>query len=258
MNRRLGGAGIRRPYFRGGSVLGREAPLTISDLEAFFRTDEGVATTGSDVDSWTDKLNGHVISNTGGNRPTTTAVNALLGGNRTIDFVSASAQSLSGASSLAALFDNPSPYTVAVVAHTLNVGSQQTLWCASDTGGTTDHIRHAVLPTSGNSRAQRQSGGAADTFDNAATALSVDTTHYVTCSWSPTTVYLEIDGGAQQSGTIAKTPSSLDTFVVGARNLGGALSHYFWGYIAELLVYSRLLTSGEQDTLDAYFAARYT
>ena len=218
-------------------------PRTIQNLEAWFRADDTVDAGGGAISQWNDRSgNGrHATQGTGTNRGTRTTSASL----RNQAVVSFDGNDMYATSA----FSLPRSCTWFIVLGTITTrgmvaehGNGDSIYMYADGNaafavfGGTGIGYHRAFKTNWLAANSQGSGrydqSAAPTLRNARATLTPDST----------------DGTAQASISYSKT------LTIGART-GGSLYHT--GQIAELIIYSRALTTVELGKIEAYLFNRY-
>lgn len=232
MNRRPG----RRPLRFAASTLW--TPKSISGLKLWLRADLGT-TIATGVSVWADQSgNGNnVTQGTGSKQPTLNATDAAYNNKSTLSFASASAQCLQGTFGVAVA----QPYTLFVVANNGRAGVQ------SYFDGST-------------------AGGRCETYNDATTDKIYGGTAFLSVadnSTSPRVMTYEMNGASSKiyvsSNTAAGTGDPGSNTLAGA-TIGAAFdqaSDALNGKVAEVLLYTSVLSAANQATVRAYLGGRY-
>lgn len=217
-------------------------PATISGLTARWRADQitGVST-GGNVASWPDmSINGYTATQGNTSIQPTWQPTAL--GGKPVVRCNASGQPLNAAAPTGG-----TTQTVIAVINPTAVTGTYTIRGSDSSGGLQFRISNSTLGFVKESIADIGAG---------TTTLTAGVPVVVAGSYdSGTGAYaFYINGAAAGSGTNAQTLSAQPTRI--GQN-GAAAAENFSGDIAELLVYSRVLTAGDRSTFDGYAQRRY-
>jgi hypothetical protein len=271
----LGGLIINPYAFATGGGGGGFSPSDLSDLQLWLDADDAstIATSGSDVTSWTSKdANERVFSQAVvGSRPATGT--ATQNGKNVIAFASDYLVSDDPASTFNFFHDGTTAYTVFAVAKFGTVASPVDGYAlfGNNTGGTSSRgvyvlidyrsarggrVQHFV--TGGNSSTIPVNNQSATSYwaanEHALLTLESDPANATAASRSS---YGRNSGTRVENNTQTATPStSQATTALWIGGLGAAFL-YLTGEIAEFIVYDRTLTSEELGDVESYLADKW-
>jgi hypothetical protein len=209
-----------------------------TNLVRWFRGDRYTADTSDRVGTWTDLSGngGNVTQGTNGNKPT--VARSVLNGQDALMFTRASSQVLTGSISI------NQPFTFVIVSKLISVGAN--FYVLIDTTGGTG----TTVSVSYSNSTPAILGAFAGV--GAATA---------TVSY-PNWAYLEAN--FNNTGALYVDGLLVGTATVGTRNFGSIqigngnfANQFFNGFIAEVIIYSALLTNQQRFQLAQYMNTRY-
>lgn len=221
-------------------------PPIVSGLVANLDSAVGVTRVSGAVSLWTDPTSGFSVAQaTAGKRP---AYAAATGPNGlpSITYVSASSQQLKGATSPVAAGSDRTSFIVLVSAST---GNPKGVIAFRGNFPTLSIRYDANSNTTGDENVFNNFG----TYTRDASPHIIDSTHTVG-SLDP----YAVDGAltTQTGGHVATNDNGTDGFCVGSEGFAGGTA-FFDGQIVKVLVYSRVLTSGELTSVRRYLGSRY-
>ncbi|AUP78016.1 LamG-like jellyroll fold domain-containing protein [Flavivirga eckloniae] len=242
-----------------GSALLNHSPGDVdSNLQLWLRADQGIALTGTDVDSWTDQSTNGFTGASGGSADAE-YVTSDLNFNPIIRFSGNSFYNLGNPSQLD-LQPNTDEMTIFTVVVANGSG---TVFGKSNNStrnyqvwfGSTDRVLHNTLGRQGGNQAVRWGTIYALNEPKLTTGIVADTGNSLT-RLSP---YVNgvIDPADRNDGT--STGSSVTDVLVGARRNGinTGSGFRFNGDIAEIIMYDRDLNATEQQQVETYLAIKY-
>lgn len=189
--RRFGGAGLRRAGFRGTDQgVAAYNPFSESGLIDYLYAEEGVATTGSDVDSWTTGVSGTVFA-AGTASPSLVSSHANLNNQAAVlaeggEYLTVASHSLSGTSR-----------TMIVVYDQIGMSATQELY-DSESGRWLLYARR---------------NGNVGWFDGSVRQIAAVQTGAQVCTWRMNAASGAVDGLAGDTGEILRGETSLGTAV---------------------------------------------
>jgi hypothetical protein len=250
------------------------SPLDIPELAYWWRADLGVTVTGSGVSAWTCQKTGvDLVQATDSKRPPLNASVAALNGKPALEFRQASSQELladNGATAWRFLHDGTGMRVTLpwVQRETVN-GSFGYMWSTSDnltgsTGSLHFYIDNPDFSIIGATR-----GSAPVLINSPVQVLPAgtyrDTYHVSEMSYSESASPRWrniLDFADLASGTTASAPSSGDpnsAFRLGAgTQLGPTAFQWADMDVPELMIFTDVLTTEQETTLQAYLDGRYT
>lgn len=218
-------------------------PTDITGIAGWWRADLLVTQAALAVSAWGDlsgsgDANRILVQSVAGKKPTLTASNAAANNQATIGFASASSQQLDSAGNWSAAVSQP--YSIFLVGKDGGAGFQ----------GWASNTASSVAINYGN--------GSANMVMYAGSFLASNQG----ASSSPKMVGAIFDGATSKIYENARTPrntgaagaTALAQLTLGA-NPGAGI--YLNGWLAEVLVYAKILSAGEIDQLCTYFTGRY-
>lgn len=227
----------------GGPTRGRRRAFLPTDLgqcQLWVRADRGI-TIATGVSQWADQsgLGHHLLQGTAGFQPLVTAANAGFNNCATVDFDGVD-DLLQGAWTL------PQPAQIYIV------GQWNTAFAATSTivdglTGDTGRLMRVAVAT------LRQRGGGGAPVNNDQVAQTPQVKHFYTLDFNGASSQMKTDGVLQ--GTTA----NLGAVALGGITLGsfGTPFDFASASIAEVIVYGRVLSAGEEARVNALLKARY-
>ncbi len=195
--------------------------------------------TGSTVDTWDDQSgNGRNVTATTTARPATGT--RTLNGFNVLDFDGTSDRMVTGSLTVSV------PWTVCAVVQN-DSGADSSAQCILGTAGATDAglFKWFTNFWAVSSANQVFSAAAPDTSAHSLTGVIL----------SASTARIRVDGTESATGNAGNTAlTSAAALVVGGNR---TTSNYWNGTIAELVVYSAALATGDRDSIDAYFTNKW-
>jgi len=252
MNRRFGGAGIRR-VIRAGARLTSSFVDTIPSTTPSnrWRADTGVVT-GATM-TWTDSIGGRVVSqSTGANQPTVASASELRG-TAVLDFPSSTHALVSAdAASVWTALHGPHTHYVIGVPRSVTTGRIFSTRNSSSTASTSAGVFVSLLSSS-NSVRWAVGNGTANPINaiDVASAYADDGAGFWMGSWSDAAYRLDSNLVAASTGVPAAALGAgapQATLTIG----GGAIMA-----IAEVIFWNRVLTADERSTVETYISGRY-
>ena len=257
------------------AVTGAFSPADISGLGYWLRADKGVftdtagttlaATTGDNVKCWTDQKNG--LKATEATTPPTYSTD-IVNGYPAVLFDPATTTVLTGQTEVGAISRNVDGLTTFVVAVDTTDGTNARNLVAHSTVSATTS-RHVLVITAGLMRptasVRRLDADAAQNLTSGAGVLITQDEPFI---YATVVDHANALGSAYRNGTEAVASTALtsgegrttDTRA-GRVRIGASLANTpaaFWeGYIAEILVYRRTLTTAERRQVEAYLGTKY-
>lgn len=222
-------------------------PSTISGLSARWRADSitGV-TTGGAVASWPDtSSNGYTATNTSGSSSVPTFVSSSINGQPAVRFAAASSQRLvsNAPAGMAA-------QTIVAVMTPQTATTARTMRGGANVPGP---VQFCLENGTATARLQAVKQGIANIgFSTGQPGVGTPVVTLLTYDSNSGAYEFRINGTTSGTGTTIQTLTA-DTTSIGANRT----SQYFSGDIAELLVWSRVLTAGELASVDSYVQDRY-
>ncbi|MCX6880057.1 MAG: DUF6288 domain-containing protein [Verrucomicrobia bacterium] len=239
--------------FLGASPTANALPPVTSGLALFFDASQLVGNNGDPVSPWTDLV---ASKNATTDNASPTLTTGALNGLNVVTF--------SGSQDLkVAAGDSPingkQQFTVAVVfkPHAAGAGTDGQWYQNS---GLVDAEQPGVtqdwgLAWNGNSKVGAGIGNGDHTLYSA--AQSLNTGHVAIYSWDGTNggaVRLSVDGTTSTTATGSTAPRNSYQILFGREN---GTNNYFSGGIAEILIYTRTLTTDEERVVGSYLAQKY-
>jgi len=250
MNRRLGGAGMRRSL---RSAQRTPSSATVDTIPGTTPTHRWRADTAYATGAWTDSIAGRVVSQaTEANRPTA-ATASELSGQAVLSFPSATHALVSAdAASTWRLLHGASTHYVVCVPRATTTGRIFSTRNSSSTASTSSGAFLSLL--SGSTSVRWTVGNGTANALNAvdvASAFSDETATVISGSWDNTAYRVDTTAVAAVTAAPAATLGSSDpqiTLTIG----GGAFVD-----IAEIILWDRVLTADERTTVESYILGRY-
>lgn len=217
------------------------APNTIPNLDAWWKADSLALAEGATVSSWADSGPGGFTATQGTAAAQPTFRTGQINGLPVVRFDGVDDVLLSNAST-----SHTETTIFSVIKPTSTVGDRS-IRVASGSGGITSTIRDG-----------KPRMGSQDLVSLHTSTTTVSTTAFqvLACSYSDSTntVAFHRNGTADGSSTaVTASPTAGRTTRIGAEPAGG----YLVGDIAELIVYSRVLTSSERAEVHSYLQDKY-
>lgn len=235
------------------------SPLHIPNCGLWLESSKGVTLVDSAVSNWKDSSghNRNAVQDTSTKRPTYTELG--LNGRPTLTFTSATSQRLNITSGLD-LVQNVGGFTAFCVCQTSSLATAQTalLVCAN----TTSTYRINMSRTTGN---QYQLRGRITDANSAATILSTSTygtdpliiSGIYDCTNADMFQYINGVGEGSPNLNYGTAGNTSDT-ASAALYIGSLTSSQYWnGYIAEIIIYTRALSSYERKKIESRLGYKY-
>lgn len=237
-----------------GSSESMFCPSDISGLTAWYDANQGITKDGSDLVSQWDDLsgNGYHMTQSSTKRPLWKAPSAGVNDNCAILF-DGSNDCMSN-DALGALFTGGDlPYSLAVVAKANSTSAGDTIFAFGST------TTNALMGT-----AFRSTNICCWRIDDAVATVNVTfgtpntSTRVVTTSVTGTAASAWLDGTLVANGTSQNVGAqTLNSSRIGALLAVGAEVEQFDGYICEVIVYNRAITTDEATTLNNYLTSKW-
>jgi hypothetical protein len=237
------------------------APTDLSGLEAWYKSGVGVTLNGGDVSQWDDQSGNarHLTQGTAANQPLYNASDANWNGLASITFNGTSDFLLCHAVAPAIFQGTDKAWTIVTAVKRAAGGTYRFLLGSNDIAGGGN--AQVVLSQKWNSvddyviYKRDTSGSSVDSH----IGTSGDTAVIIRWQHSGTLGEVYVNGAS--AGTSANNVGALtsqDAFCIGAFPSGLSSGATFWtGDIAEVVMYSRLLTAGEQTQIEDYFKSKF-
>lgn len=228
-------------------------PPSITNQVALWWANDLELADADPVSSWTDRLGGKVVSNTGTNRPTW-MVNGI-NGLPSVDFESASSQYLFNTTS--ALFTGGTGVWVAVFQMESFPASTPSVWSSCHSGSL---VRWVYCTTSSSQISVSQRNNDTAGTVNGSTDLVVDTAYCMEISANGGSYSARLNNVAeftnQGNGDWYVNTSFLDRFAIGARVMS-SVSGYMDGMLSFLFYASAPLSDPDRSSLYGWISTVY-
>lgn len=235
-------AGALLAFRAGSNAWPRTVTPPVASPTLWLRGDgiTGVAD-GAAIPSWTDYSgNGYTVAQSGAGKPTYSAAGGANGTAAAL-FTSASSQYLTTTA------PQPASETVITVVKFTTLANEAIVGSSAASG-----LEFRITTGSSEILKENTASIAIDT-----TVPTTGTTAIRSVTFASGASYaFYINGTQTKSGTTATTLTTASNFVQIGRN-GASGSEYLNGLLSEVLIYPRVLTSGELSTVDHYLATRY-
>jgi hypothetical protein len=237
------------------------APTDISGLEAWYKSGVGVTLNGSDVSQWDDQSGNarHLTQGTAANQPLYNATDANWNGLASITFNGTSDFLLCHAVAPAIFQGTDKAWTIVTAVKRAAGGTYRFLMGSNDIagGGNAQVILSHKWNSVDDYVVYKRDTAAASVDSHIGT--SGDTAVIIRWQHSGTVAEVYVNGSS--AGTSANNVGALtvqDVFCIGGFPTAATTAANFWvGDIAEVVMYSRLLTAGEQTQIEDYFNDKF-
>ncbi len=199
------------------------------------------------ISQWNDKsgLGNHATQGTGTKQPTWTA--SQLNSKPTVYFDNTDTLAVSSASLYAVA--NGGNTCFAVAKNSNASGVTDYVWHMSEAGSGRNYL--AYLPTEGSIRSQSR------TLDSNGVSYTTSVNNayqVIRTRRSGTTQAIAVNGSAETTNAFGADEDGVDAFYLGSR---ANIDSFLDGYIAEILIYSRVLSSHEIALVERYLANKW-
>jgi hypothetical protein len=235
------------------------APTDLSGLQAWWKSGVGVTLNSTTVSEWDDQSgNGNNLTQgTAANQPTYNSTDASWNGLASISFDGSN--DFLKAHSLAAMFQGTDlPYTIVTAVKRGAGGTYRFLLGSNDSvaGNAQNAVGQRYNSTDEYVIYRRDSAN-----NSAVTEKGTANNNAVIIRWqnSGTVAEVYVNGSSVGSGANdVGVLSSQDIFSLGAFPTGTTTAaNFYLGDVAEVVVYNRLLTAGEQTQIENYFRTKF-
>ena len=228
-------------------------PATVSGIVAWFKADSLVLADGDPVSSWSDSSgNSHTATSTSTARPTYRSAPTGFNGKPALQFDGSNDTIGTAGFALTSL-----DLTVFAVIRATDYANFNGIISKTDASGNPKGMDFYLITSTGIPRFLRRSGFGANYNVDGTSAPGTSTTRVVEVVQASTTISHYRDGAANGSGsggTITIDDDATKGLIVGNRTDGFTK---FKGYIAEVLLYSAAVSSGDRLSIRQYLGTKY-
>ena len=237
------------------------APTDLSGLEAWYKSGVGVTLNGGDVSQWDDQSGNarHLTQVTGSKQPLYNAADVNWNGLASITFNGTSDFLLCHAVAPAIFQGTDKAWTIVTAIKRASGGTYRFFMGSNDIAGGGN--AQVVLSHKWNSVDDYVIYKRDTAASNVDSHIGTSNDNAVIIRWQHSGTVAEVYVNGTSAGTSANNVGALtvqDVFCIGAFPSGVSSGATWWaGDIAEVVMYSRLLTAGEQLQIEAYFKDKF-
>ncbi len=237
------------------------SPTDLSGLEAWYKSGVGVTLNGGDVSQWDDSSgNGrNLTQGTAANQPLYNATDAAWNGLASISFNGTSDSLFANAVAVPMFQGTDKAYTIVTAVKRGAGGTYRFMMGSNDVagGGTAQTVLAQMWNSVSEYVAYKRDSASSSVVSEIGTANG----NAVIIRWQSSGTLAEVYVNGTSAGTSANDVGALtvqDVFCIGGFPTGTTTAGTWWlGDIAEVVMYSRLLTAGEQLQIEAYFKTKF-